>query len=479
MNIRCAFKTSLFLSAILVAAIAAPAQTLNTLNTSTASWGPLVQGTDGNLYGEAYAGGPEAYGSVFKVTPDGAVSTVHNFVDKAGGNYPTGLALGLNGNLYGTTKQGGASGAPCPTPVAGCGTIFELSAAGAISVLHNFTGPDGMYPVGGLTLGPDGNFYGTTYGTIQKGATGAIYGSVFKITPSGTFTSLHTFDISDGEWPTSPLVLGADGRLYGTTSYGGADSASGTVFAITTAGALTTLYSFDSSGGTGSGRPAVPAGALVQAADQNFYGVTTFGGEQCGGDNGTIYYVSPGGHTFDELFDFGKVCDRYANPRSGLVLGSDGNFYGSSGNSDGEGATLFEITPAADLTTLYTFGFEADPFGSGINGINLMQDTNGTFYGTITPYNDNNSPQVFSLSTGLGPFITTVPQMRGTGSKVLILGQGLTGTTSVTFNGVVAEFTVDSDTEITATVAAGATKGIVKVVTPGGTLSTTVVFYIP
>lgn len=476
-------KTSLGLFIIclavmcLAAPIAAPAQTYTSLATNVESWGPLVQGTDGNLYAAQDWGGVQA---IVKITPEGTVSTVHKFSDEQGGSEPTGLALGLNGLLYGTTKQGGASGAPCPSPVAGCGTVFEITSAGTISILHEFTGPDGMYPVGGLTLGPDGNFYGTTYGTIQKGATGAVYGTIFQITPTGTLNTLHTFSFSDGAYPTSPLVIGADGRLYGTASEGGSpNGGAGTVFAITTGGAFSTVYAFDTTGG-----PAAPSGALVQGANGNFYGVTAAGGTACGGGNGTIYYVSPGGHTFVEFFDFGKNCNHGNIPRSGLVLGSDGNFYGTAGGTPAtngsEDAILFEITPKIDFTSLYTFGYSADTFGTGNNGLNLMQHTNGTLYGTFSPYSGASDvpPTFFSLSNGLAPFVTTVPQMRPIGQKVLILGQGLTGATSVTFNGVAATFTVNSDTEISATVPAGATKGYVQVTTPSGTISTTVFFYI-
>jgi uncharacterized repeat protein (TIGR03803 family) len=460
----------------IAAAVAAPAQTFNTVTTNVDSFGPLLQGPDGNLYATDSAGN-----SVVKITPEGTVSTVHKFGDVEGGNNPTGLAIGLNGLLYGTTSAGGAQGAPCPFPNEGCGTVFEITAAGTLSTLHKFTGPDGMFPAGGLTLGPDGNFYGTTYGTNKSGATGAIWGTVFQITPSGTLTILHTFSYTDGGYPTSPLVLGPDGRLYGTSSVGGtASGGSGTVFAVTTSGTFTSLYTFDTAGG-----PDNPIGALVYGANGNFYGVTVYGGTpDCDNtNNGTIYYVSPGGHQFEEIFDFGKkICGHGSNPRSGLVLASDGNFYGAASGASlsetlNDDAILFEITPKLDFTTLYTFGYTTSFNGSGAN---LMQDTNGTFYGTTAPFDSlsTDPPTVFSLSNDLPAFITTVPQMRPIGQKVLIFGQGFTGATSVTFNGISATFTVNSDTEISATVPKGATKGTVTVTTPTGTLSTTVPFYI-
>jgi uncharacterized repeat protein (TIGR03803 family) len=165
-----------------------------------------------------------------------------------------------------------------------------------------------------------------------------------------------------------------------------------------------------------------------------------------------------------------------------LVLGADGNFYGTTSGSgqNGQYGTLFEITASGILTTLHTFD-GAD----GGNYPTLMQDTNGIFYGTTSEFGANNNcppingcGTVFSLSTGLGPFVTTVPTRHGIGARVLILGQGLTGATSVTFNGVPAQFTVNSDTEITTSVPAGATTGYVKVTTPSGTLSTKVIFVV-
>lgn len=452
--------------------VAASAQSVATLATGVTSWQPLVQGVDGNLYGADYAGGPGAYGSIFRIAPDGTLTTIHNFGNEAGGRLPTGLVLALNGNLYGTTKQGGSSGAPCPSPVAGCGTVFGFTSAGTLFTLHRFTGPDGMYPTGGLTIGSDGNFYGTTSGTNQKGATGAIYGTVFKITPDGTFTTLHTFNFTDGAYPSSPLVLGTDKRLYGTTSEGGAPGAGGTVFAITTSGTFTSLHSFTVAGGGAN-----PAGPLVQAANGNFYGTTAAGGSGCNGDSGTIYYISPAGATFVTFYQFSKTCNSGSNPNSGLVLGNDGNFYGGASGSpvNADDAILFEITPKIHYTNLYTFGYMMSPFGDGVN---LMQSTNGIFYGTTNPSTQNYPPEVFSLSTGLGPFITALPSIRGVGTKVLILGQGLTGATSVTFNGVSAQFTVNSDTEIATTVPAGATKGYVQVTTPSGTLTSKVIFHV-
>jgi len=215
----------------------------------------------------------------------------------------------------------------------------------------------------------------------------------------------------------------------------------------------------------------------VQAANGYLYGTTSQGGVS---GNGTVFLISPGGRTFQKLYDFTGGSDG-SGPTTGLVLGADGNFYGATHLSAAacDCGTIFEITPQGVLTTLHTFD------GSdGGNWPTLMQATSGTFYGTTLSFGaNNNCPEngcgtAFSLSTGLGPFVAAVPPSRGIGARVLILGQGLTGTTSVTFNGVTAQFTVNSDTEITTFVPVGAKAGYVQVTTPAGTLSTKVLFVV-
>jgi uncharacterized repeat protein (TIGR03803 family) len=457
---------------VCLVAAGASAQTFTTLSSLSDKFGaypvgPLVQGIDGNLYGAGFYGGYKQDGTVFRITPEGALSLVHYFHFANDGSAPTGLVLETNGNLYGTTLAGGAN--PCGSGE-GCGTVFGFTSAGTLFTLDNFSasGPAGSNPEGGLTLGPDGS---TFYGTTSEGWVASNeFGTVFKITPTGTLTVLHAFDNTDGAYPAGALVVGTNGNLYGTTSTGGSDGA-GTVFEITPEGTLTTLHAFNETDGSD------PNGGLVQAADGNFYGTTYEGGRY---GEGTVFVISPGGRVFQTLYDFTGGSD--GGTPTALVLGADGNLYGAT-SGDGQGdsyGTLFEITPAGVLTTLHTF--------DGTDGGNLptlMQHTNGTFYGTTREFGANkNCPPangcgtVFSLSTGLGPFITAVPPRRGIGARVLILGQGLTGATSVTFNGVSASFTVNSDTEITTFVPAGATHGNIQVTTPTGTLSTKVIFVV-
>ena len=181
----------------------------------------MPQGGDGNLYGTTYFGGAHGFGTVFKVTPGGTETVLYSFAGGNDGEHPyAGVIQGSDGNFYGTTYQGGASG---------YGTVFKLTPSGIETVLYTFAGgsSDGAYPEAGVIQGSDGNFYGST---LQGGASGL--GLVFKLTPSGTETILHAFaGASDGANPTANLVLGSDGNLYGSTSAGGS-SGDGTFFKV-------------------------------------------------------------------------------------------------------------------------------------------------------------------------------------------------------------------------------------------------------
>src|SRR3989442_398809 len=223
---------------------------------------PLIQGVDGNFYGTTSQGGAAGTGTVFQVTLAGAFTVLYTFTGGTDGDYPyAGVIQGADGNFYGTTYQGGASGA---------GTVFRLTPAGAITVLYAFTGgADGAYPYGGVILGTDGNLYGTA---SQGGAANA--GIVFQLTPDGRLTALHASagGATDGTYPLGGLIQGSDGNFYGTTlSGGGADG--GTVFQVTPAGTTSILYAF-----TGANDGAYPYAGVIQASDGNFYGTSQSGG---------------------------------------------------------------------------------------------------------------------------------------------------------------------------------------------------------
>jgi len=281
--------------------------------------------------------------------------------------YPSAaLVQGSDGNFYGTTEYGGTNG--------NNGTVFQMTPAGTLMTLVSFNGANGSHPVAALVQGSDGNFYGTT----EYGGTNGNNGTVFQITPAGTLTTLASFNKTAGSAPLAALVQGSDGILYGTTSIGGdlsvnLPSGFGTVFKVTPAGVLTTLVSFNGSKGGN------PAGGLVLGANGNFYGTTSVGGNLGLNDSsgfGTVFTMTPGG-VLRTLVSF-NLANGY-NPSAGLVQGSDGNFYGTTGGGGaGGGGTVFEMTPAGVLTTLVSF--------SRADGINpraaLVQGSDGNFYGT-------------------------------------------------------------------------------------------------
>jgi len=177
----------------------------------------LLQAIDGNLYGTTYGGGVNGYGTVFKITPRGKLTTLHSFDGTDGDRPEAELVQGTDGNFYGTTFLGGAYGS--------YGTVFKITPRGKLTTLHSFNGTDGDQPAG-LVLAIDGNFYGTTEDGGPRGR-----GTIFEITPSGTLTTLHTFDITDGEYIVAALIQGTNGTLYGTSSGGGPHS-HGTVFSL-------------------------------------------------------------------------------------------------------------------------------------------------------------------------------------------------------------------------------------------------------
>jgi uncharacterized repeat protein (TIGR03803 family) len=455
--------TSLLLAATAVGAHAQIVRTLINFDTTDGAspFAGLVQAADGSLYGTTYAGGVSQAGTVFKMTPSGTLTTLHSFCSQSGcadGGVPFSAPVqATNGSLYGTASEGGVNG---------YGTIYRIAPSGVLTTLYSFCAQsacsDGAGPVAGLIQATDGDLYGTTLG-------GGAYGdgTVFKITLTGTLTTLYSFcaqaGYSDGAGPQAALVQASDGNFYGTTGYGGANR-DGTVFQITPGGALTTLATFLGPNG------ANPYGTLVQASDGSLYGTTLFGGV----DYGSIFRITLSG-TLTSVYNF---CTQSGCPDgdelyAGLIQATDGNLYGVTYQGGAEaGGTIFKITLDGALATLYSFHQDgAYPFAG------LVQDTNGEFYGT-TRY--GGAPDyvgtVFAFSAGLGPFVETQTTSGTVGSSVRILGTNLTGATSVTFDGTPAAFTVEASSVIKATVPVGATTGTIQVVTPSATLNSNVPF---
>ena len=235
----------------------------------------LVFGPDGNLYGTTASGGYNNSGTVFRLSTTGGGYTIlydfgSNYNDAATPN--AALYLGTDGNLYGTTTNGGYYDR---------GTVFQITTAGTLTILYDFAGRDGSHPDASLVQASDGNFYGTT-------SFGGSYdaGTVFSITPAGTLTTLYDFpNKNDGLEPEAALIQATDGLLYGTTEYGGT-AGGGTAFSIGTNGAdFTTLHSFAGGGQDGAN----PLAAVVQALDGTLYGTTAYGGAQ---RVGTVYRLA-------------------------------------------------------------------------------------------------------------------------------------------------------------------------------------------
>jgi uncharacterized repeat protein (TIGR03803 family) len=496
LSMMCLTAPSAVLAAVMASALFAvqmtQAQVVSVLHSfyqkeGSEPYGPLIQGTDGNLYGTTMtAGGSngESGGTVFKITPGGTLTTLYAFCQIrdhndycSDGTEPNGVIEGRDGNFYGTTYNGG---------VENFGTVFRLTPGGVLTTLYDFVSESGGYfPFGGLIQASDGNFYGTT---INGGATGQEdWGVVFKITSSGVYTVLHSFLAgAEGAFPYAGLVEASDGNLYGSI-WGYGPNGGGTIFRITTGGTLTTLYGFCAQAHCADGRG--PLGTVTQASDGNLYGVTAGGGT--GFANcplvaygcGTAFKLTLGG-VLTTLYNFCSqpLCADGAQPYAAPTQGSDGNLYGTTprGGGPANEGSIFQISADGRFTSLYDFcPLTGCPDGK-LPYAGLVQHTNGKFYGVAYHGGaDTRDGTVYSLSVGLKPFVETLPTSGKAGTAVRILGTGLTGATSVRFNGTPAVFKIVAGSLITTTVPAGATSGQVQVLTSSGKiLSSNVTFQV-
>ena len=326
----------------------------------------LVPATDGNLYGVTDAGGANGYGTVFKITPAGELTTLYSFCAVSGcadGSLPyAGLVQATDGNLYGTTRSGGASGA---------GTVFKITLSGNLTTLYSFSGAaDGANPQATLAEAPNGSLYGTTYG----GGTGS--GTIFTIALNGTLTTLHTFNGSDGGASQAAFIVATDGNLYGTSKFGGA-AGDGTIFEITPSGTFTTLYAFSGSDGVW------PNSALVQATDGKLYGTTEIGGTS---GLGTIFKITLGGK-LATLYQFTGPSSGGNNVYAGLAQATNGHLYGTTeqGGTSGEG-TVFRL--CVGLCPFVKALPESAQAGAAVRilGTDLTTATNVTFNGVAATF---------------------------------------------------------------------------------------------
>jgi uncharacterized repeat protein (TIGR03803 family) len=361
----------------------------------------LVQGSDGYFYGTTYSGGVNGVngeGTVFKISAGGALTNLVLFDNTDGAAPEAMLVQGSDGFLYGTTYKGG-------TNVNGYGTVFQVNSNGALASVYSFGSTQDVFGIpldGGLPEAPlveatNGVFYGTcSYGGVNDEFPG---GTIFQVSTNGTLKILWSFTgASDGSAPEDGLVQGADGNYYGTTygSYGGY----GGVFKFTPPELVTGLYSF-----TGGNDGANPFSGLTQGSNGYFYGTTVSGGTST---NGTVFRISAVG-ALTNLYSF-TGGDDGGKPYGGLVQGSDGFFYGTTASGGAyTNGTVFRISAGGALTNLYSFTGGND---GGKPYCGLVQGSNGFFYGTTVFGGTNNYGTVFRL--GIVPEFQTVTLSNGT-----------------------------------------------------------------
>lgn len=329
--------------------------------------------------------------SAFAQAQSSTFTSLYSFTGAADGAGPaTGLVQAADGNYYGTTSDGYTSS----NTTAEFGTIFRLTPGGVLTTLHTFSGnlPDGARP-SGLTQGPDGALYGVT----------EQFGTVFRMTLTGEFSTISDFAYTSaadgGVYPFAALTLGSDGLLYGSTTEGGANS-TGILFSVSTTGAFTLLNS-----GLGTMAP------LVQASDGNFYGLEIAPDtcEPSTGSCGTVFEMTPAG-AVSTLYSFSSIAGDDGDYAYGgvtqnavLVEGADAGLHGttasggaSTGDSDG---TFFDVSLAGQITVLSNFccAYESPGITAG-----LFLASDGNYYGAsvaqVSMAGLENVPVIFSAT---------------------------------------------------------------------------------
>ena len=388
----------------------------------------VIQGSDGNLYGTAPNGGSAGSGTAFMMTPAGVVTILHSFGDGStvnDGRSPyVHLIQDSDGVFYGTTQAGGSYGG---------GSVFKMTSAGVVTILHSFgsTVNDGQDPYAPLVLGSDGSFYGTT---VNGGSTGS--GTAFKMTSAGVVTILHSFRdgsvAGDGAVPQFGLIQGSDGSFYGITNQGGS-AGYGTVFKMTPAGVVTVLHSFGDGSTTNDGQ--YPTASLVQGSNGVFYGTTQYGGSA--GAGAVFEMTSAGVVTILHSFGDGSTVNDGQNPFAPLTEDSEGVFYGTTRNGGSTGSgTAFMMTSAGAVTILHSF-----PDGSVTNdGVHLagplIQGSDGSFYGTTYQGGSADRGTAFKISAPATHFSVSAAPTATAGSAFTVTVKALNS-----FNGTAVGYT--------------------------------------
>ena len=438
----------------------------------------LTLGTDGNFYGTCFSGGTNSFGTLFKATPNGTVTVLHNWNCATDGGFPLAPPIqGSDGSFYGTTYFCGGTE---------LGRVYKYTLAGKYTSLYSFKGPptDVQNPHG-LVQGSDGNFWGMG----DQGGVDSGNGGVFKITPAGIEKVVYTFmGGTDGQNPYTSLIQGSDGSYYGTTE-GGGGTLDGTIFKLTPNGVEKVLYNFSDQ--TEGAFPRLP---LTQGPDGLLWGIATdcIGG---GCSQAGIFTITTMG-VYDNIYLYPIIeGNNNSLPYSPLLLSTDGTFYSvtEGGGSKGVGTFYSVSTTYAPFISLVNVrsgeeGAQIGILGQGFSASSVVkfggtvatttQRTGNTFIqATVPPGALTGKVTVTTGATTLStnaiykiiPQVITFSPASGTvGTVVTITGTGLKQATSVKFNGKAAVFAVHSDTNITATVPAGATSGTISVTTKGG-----------
>lgn len=442
-----AFAMLIFISAALPAQAQTPTvlyNFVNGLSDAASPAGNIVQGRDGNMYGVgAIIGrGANSTGAIYKISPAGAESVFFNFPATISRCF-SGLTLGSDGNFYGTCGANMATGT---------GILYRLTPAGVFTDIHDFTASD--YPV---TFQPiqasDGNLYGVTPAIV------------YKRTPAGVFTTIHTF-VSPDVQPLSNLFQASDGNLYGTITLCALSGNRGCVYKVSTRGTYKNIYGFADP--TGS----FACTGVIQGKNVKLYGATGFGRPL---SEGNIYELTTAGVNTG-LHDFNNSTDGACNPGAFPVVSqlqvTDGSLYGVNyGGGDANNGSIYKLTPA---NVFSVFLFPSNNIDGGQPYSTLIQNTNGLVYGTTSGGGANSVGNFFSVATGDAPFVNLEPTETtgNVGASVGMFGQGFSSASVVKFGGVAAtKVTLTGTTYLTATVPVGAHTGTVTVTT-GSTILT-------
>ena len=378
--------------------------TLHAFSGGGAPFGVFTEGSDGNFYGTLRASGLYGFGTVFKITPTGTLTTLYNFAGPDGA-YPNGVIQGVDGNFYGTTFGDQTDNQ---------GTLFQITPSGMLTTIHSFNGPDGARPAGGLKQATDGTFYGVTAGGgVFNNCPNHDCGTVFKITSSGTLTTLHSFSGPDGSEPWAGLLLATDGNFYGTNDAQGVHGA-GTAFRITPSGILTTVYNFCSESGCADGES--PEGALLESSDGLVYGTTNIGGNTGTCDTpsgcGTVFSLSgvtPNPNQFVPVTPCRLVDTRSGNGGSRAIQGG-----------------RFAIFDVRQLSLTNGCGDLSSATAYSLNLTLIPKDHQNVSYVTMWPTGDN-QPWVSTMNSPDGRTKASAAIVRaGAGGAVNIFPTGTT-----------------------------------------------------